>query len=472
MAGKVPKVARGVGSPTMLKYILRRTWQMVPTILGVILITFVLFNVVGGSPAAMTLGKHVSPKQLEEFDEQRGFNKPLLFGWWTRTRALGDTTFEANAGIWNAVEGASYVAPGEEGRGRVVLPADGSFVVPVAFALPPDTEYRWQVVCRMPDGGSFRLVRREKADDEKEAAPPGQDLANETNVESWKRVSLRFTTAADTLKDEYLLVTSGGALEIASVSLRRKVANPLDSQFIFYLKQLARLDFGVSNSTNQRVSRMLLDGVIPSLTLTVPIFIVGLATALSLSLVCAFFRDRFLDRFFVVVSVALMSINYIVWIIVGQYFLGFKFGWFPVWGYESWSYLVLPVIIGIVSGLGSSIRFYRTIMLDEMYLDYVRTAFAKGVSKTGVLFKHVLKNAMIPIITNVVIAIPFLYTGSLLLESFFGIPGLGYMAINAINSSDVDVIRAIVFIGAVMFVIANLVTDICYALVDPRVELR
>ena len=133
---------------------------------------------------------------------------------------------------------------------------------------------------------------------------------------------------------------------------------------------------------------------------------------------------------------------------------------------------MLPVFVGVISGLGVNIRFYRTIMLDEMYKDYVRTAFAKGVGRSGVLFRHVLKNAMIPIVTNVVIAIPFLYTGSLLLESFFGIPGLGYLGVNAINSSDVDVVRALVFIGSVMFVIANLLTDICYAWLDPRVKFE
>ncbi|MEI6219586.1 MAG: ABC transporter permease, partial [bacterium] len=112
------------------------------------------------------------------------------------------------------------------------------------------------------------------------------------------------------------------------------------------------------------------------------------------------------------------------------------------------------------------------IMLDEMYKDYVRTAFAKGVSKTGVLFKHVLKNAMIPILTSVIMTIPFLYTGSLLLERFFGIPGLGNLSINGILNSDVDVVRAVVFVGAILFVVANLITDICYALVDPRVRLK
>ncbi|MCZ2110465.1 MAG: ABC transporter permease, partial [Dehalococcoidia bacterium] len=210
----------------------------------------------------------------------------------------------------------------------------------------------------------------------------------------------------------------------------------------------------------------------PSLTLTVPIFVIGLIVAIALSLVCAFFRDSWLDRFFVVFGVALMSVNYLVWIIVGQYLMAYQWGWFPVWGFESMAYLLLPVLIGVFSGLGSDLRFYRTIMLDEMYREYVRTAFAKGVGRGGVLFRHVLKNAMITVVTNVVIAIPFLYTGSLLLESFFGIPGLGYLGINAINSSDVDVIRAIVLIGSVLYVLANLATDLCYALVDPRVKLK
>jgi peptide/nickel transport system permease protein len=166
-----------------------------------------------------------------------------------------------------------------------------------------------------------------------------------------------------------------------------------------------------------------------------------------------------------------MSVNYLVWIVLGQYVLGYQVRLFPVWGFESWRYLILPCIIGVASGLGAGIRFYRAIMLDEMYRDYVRTAKAKGVSRSGVLFKHVLKNAMIPILTSVIMAIPFLYTGSLLLESFFGIPGLGNLAINAINNSDVDVVRAVVLVGAFLYVIANLVTDIAYTLVDPRIRL-
>ena len=142
----------------------------------------------------------------------------------------------------------------------------------------------------------------------------------------------------------------------------------------------------------QPVIKLLSDGIIPSLSITVPIFFIGIIVSISLSLVCAYFRNQFIDRFLVLISVALMSVNYVVYIVAGQYFLGYKLDFFPVWGYESIKYLVLPVIIGVISGLGSNIRFYRTIMLDEMYKDYVRTAFAKGVSKNRVLFVHILKN--------------------------------------------------------------------------------
>lgn len=404
----------------MLRYITKRILQMIPTVFGVILITFLLFNVVGGSPALQVLGPHAQADTLESFDEQRGFNKPLFFGFETKTRAYADSDFKRTAGDWQGVEGVTWT------NGRIVLAAGGEYKVPLKFSPRTDCKYRIKM-----------------------------EAAGVTVSDDWK-----------TLK------TGKVPGEVRSIKLRRIMNNPFDSQFFFYLKQLARLDFGVSSSTNQRVSKLLFDGIGPSLMLMVPIFFAGLVTAVALSLFCAFWRDTWIDRFFVVFSVALMSINYLVWIVGGQYLLGFKLGWLPVWGFEDPRYLILPVLIGVFSGLGAELRFYRTIMLDEAHRDYVRTARAKGVGRADVLFKHVLKNAMIPIITNTVIAIPFLYTGSLLLESFFGIPGLGYLGINAINSSDVDVVRAIVLVGSIMFVVANLLTDICYAAVDPRVKLK
>ena len=421
-------------------YILKRIVQMVPTVIGVILLTFILFNVVGGDLAAIAMGKKVSLQSLETFDEQRGLNKPLFFGTRSKSRAYGDQNFTEGGGTWRGRSNVVYSAE----AGTLIL-QPGAAINPVAFKLKAEDEFVWTI--------SYKG----------EGALAGHKLASS----GWKTEKVHFhglETAGFT--------TDAAPLEIRSLKLRRVVKNPFDSQLWFYIKQLARGDMGYSESQREPVSELLKAGVLPSLALTIPIFFIGIVVSISLSLVCAFFRDTFVDRFLVTFSVALMSINYLVYIVAGQYFLAYKHGLFPVWGFESAKYLALPVLIGVVSGLGSNIRFYRTVMLDEMYKDYVRTAFAKGVSKPRVLFVHVLKNAMIPIITNVVIAIPFLYTGALLLESFFGIPGLGYLGINAILSSDIDVVRALVLIGAMLFVVSNLLTDICYAAADPRVKLK
>ncbi len=438
----------------MLRYIFKRCWQMIPTLGGVILITFILFNLVGGSPAALTLGEHASPQALEEFDEQRGFNKPLLFGWHTRTRAMADINYPTKAGTANSL-----------------ILQDSCFLLPLQCKLFPKTSYELIITYRLAAGAQAALLRRM----EPVAAPGSASQACPTPAKlphslKWKSVRLPWRNGAES--PTLLLNAQGGPLEIRSIKLRRRMNHPWDSQLIFYLRQIARLDFGVSSSMNQPVARLLAQGILPSLALTVPILIIELLVAVVLALICVFFRNRFIDRFFVVLAVALMSVNYLVWIVVGQYLLAFRLGWFPLWGFESWRYLLLPVLIGVLSGLGANLRFYRSILLDEVYRDYVRGAFAKGLSRSRVLFRHILKNALIPIITNVVIALPFLYTGSLLLESIFGIPGLGYLSVNALNSADIDVMRAVVLIGALLFMAANLIADLCYALVDPRVKLK
>jgi len=439
---------------------------MIPTVFGVIVITFILFNVVGGSPAMMTLGKNVSPKALEEFDEQRGFNKPLFFGNWTKTRAFADNDFERNASFWKDNPSVSW-APAKNNCGNHVVLAPGKdFFIPVVFNLKPDKKYRWIISYYLPEGTAFFRI------DDSGGAGGGVRVHNTRPLKvggNWQDAEIEFSAGENPAK--FSLYSSKEPLQVGSIKLRRQTAHFLDSQFVFYLGQITRLDFGKSNSSNQRVSQMLKDGIGPSLSLAVPIFLIGLIVAISISLICAYFRDTWVDRTFVVIAILLMSINYLVWIIAGQYLFAYRLGWFQIWGFESWRYLLLPVLIGVISGLGDNLRFYRTIMLDEMYRDYVRTALAKGVSRSGVLFRHVLKNAMIPILTNVIIVIPFLYTGNLLLERFFGIPGLGNMVVNAIDYSDVDVVRAIVFVGAMLYVGANLLTDVCYALFDPRVRL-
>lgn len=310
----------------MTAYIIRRLLYTIPIVFGVLLLTFVLFTLVGGDISLEIAGKNATPETIEEIREERGFNKPLFLSW--------------------------------------------------------------------------------------------------------------------------------------------------DSQFINHFKSALTFDFGRALD-HEPVLDKIKRGVGPSLALTVPMFFGVVIISVSLALIVAFVRGTVWDMTVVLICVAGMSIPYLSFILFGQYFLAYKWGLFPVFFSPDLavaSYVALPVLIGIVTGLGGNLRFYRTVMLDEMRNDYVRTAFAKGLDTRRVLFKHVLKNAMIPIITRVVLAIPFLFLGSLLLERFFGIPGLGYLMVEAIGSRDYFVINAMTYISAILFVIFNVITDICYALVDPRVS--
>jgi len=308
----------------MLKYVLRRLWEMVPTTLGILLLTFILFNVVGGSPAEVILGKNATAESIAAFNHQWGYDKPLVLS--------------------------------------------------------------------------------------------------------------------------------------------------TDSQLVHLVGGLCKGDFGYSIENREPVLSVLKRGVGPSLSLTVPILVGCVVFGLMLALFAAALRGGWVDRTILFGSAVLMSVNYVVWVLAGQFFLAYKGGLFPVWGYESAFYLVLPVFIGIVSSLGTDVRFFRTAILDELYRPYVLTVRAKGLSRASILLRHVLPNALIPIVTYVSLSIPGLFAGSLLLESFFGIPGLGSAAINAIHSADMAVVRTIVVIGALLYQFVNLATDLLYAFLDPRVR--
>jgi peptide/nickel transport system permease protein len=213
----------------------------------------------------------------------------------------------------------------------------------------------------------------------------------------------------------------------------------------------------------------------PSLAIAIPTFLLGLFVTVSFALLLVFFRNTALDVGGVVLCVAAMSISGLFYIIGGQYLVSKVWNLVPISGYsgglDAGKFLILPVLISVVGGIGSSARWYRTLFLEEINKDYVRTARAKGLSDLAVLFRQVLKNAMIPILTGVVVVIPLLFMGSLLLESFFGIPGLGSYTIDAIGSQDFAVVRSMVFIGSVLYIVGLLLTDISYTLVDPRVRL-
>jgi peptide/nickel transport system permease protein len=234
-------------------------------------------------------------------------------------------------------------------------------------------------------------------------------------------------------------------------------------------------DFGRAED-GRDIAREITSRMGPSLAIALPTFILGLLVTVSLALLLAFFRASYLDFWGVVLCVALMSVSGLFYIIGGQYLIAKLWRLVPISGYsagiDAWKFLILPVVIGVISGIGSSARWYRTIFIEEIGKDYVRTARAKGLSEFAVLFRHVLRNAMIPIMTGVVVVIPLLFMGSLLSESFFGIPGLGSYTIDAINAQDFAVVRAMVFIGSVLYIVGLILTDLSYTVVDPRIRLE
>ncbi len=267
------------------------------------------------------------------------------------------------------------------------------------------------------------------------------------------------------------------AKQIAELRHEYGLDRPMYIQFLDYLKQIVTFDYGRSYSTKQEITSMILQGIGPSLTLAIPAFLLTTIMAVFLGLLVAYYRGRLLDRTIVVLCVFGMSLPMLAYILFGQYIFAYKFGWFPVSGFEfGWpdrfEYVGLPVLIWVLVSLGYQVRFFRTAVLEETGQDYVRTARAKGLNEKKVFLKHVLKNSMVPIVTNVVIEIPLLILGSFLLESFFGIPGLGSMTIDALHNSDFPVIKAMTTLQSLLFIFGNLLTDVVYTIVDPRVSFK
>lgn len=247
-----------------------------------------------------------------------------------------------------------------------------------------------------------------------------------------------------------------------------------DTILFDHYASMLTLRFGRSDISEDSIADRIRRGVGPSLTITVPIFLLGALVTIGMAALVAFFRGTYIDHAALLLTVLAMSVVIFVYIMVGQYIFAKEWRWFPVSGFDRLSparFVALPVLVGIVSSLGGGVRFYRTVLLEEVNREYVRTARAKGVPELRVLFRHVLKNGLLPILTNLVMQIPFLFLGSLLLENFFGIPGLGSMTFDAISENDFATLRAMVFVGAVIFVIGQMLTDVAYCLVDPRVRL-
>lgn len=274
-----------------------------------------------------------------------------------------------------------------------------------------------------------------------------------------------------------LLGKNATARQMADLREQLGLNKSLLAQYFDVVKSAFTFDFGYSWATKQEISQMIKQGAYPSICLSVPAFVISTIISLFISVFVAYYRGKGIDLFVRVVCIAGMSISALAYILFFQWFFAYKLGWFEISGFEAGfpdfiPYIALPAIIWIVLSIGPDVRFFRTVILDEIYQDYVRTARSKGLSEMTILLRHVLRNAMIPIITYVVIQIPSLILGALLLENFFSIPGLGGMTLNALNASDFPVMKAMAILSSVGYIVFGLISDILYTVADPRIKFK
>ena len=427
----------------MWQFILRRTVYSLLILLGVLILTFVLFRMAAGDPVATLLGKNPKPEEVEQLRRSLGSDRPMFYGKWRKTEAYTNVSFSGGRSEFNAVTYEGQAIPDKTG---MILKDGGTIIFRQNF--PPDSE---KCLVRIEAEGSYTVNGNNCTGDSATEITAGNQSVYIKGDATIKKVS--FSRASDAPFDSQLLA-----------SLKEIVTFKSSAPYVEFF------NFGRTLTTREPIREKLWNGMFPSLMLMLPIFFGELLLGIILAMIACVWRGTWVDRVIVVLSVAGMSISYLALIIAGQWLLGYYWNWFPVWGWGGAKYLVLPVIIGIISGTGSGVRFYRTVFLNEINREYLRTAVAKGASPLAVYGKHLLRNSMIPIITRASGILPFLFTGSLLLESFFGIPGLGSAGISALHDADLQMLKALVILSSFLFVVINLLTDIAYAYVDPRMR--
>ncbi|WP_353093147.1 ABC transporter permease [Methylibium sp.] len=271
---------------------------------------------------------------------------------------------------------------------------------------------------------------------------------------------------------------NASAEQVDAIREQLGLNKPVWQQLWIFVQQIVTFDWGKSWATNEAVSALFASRLPATLTVMTPILLLDVLLAIPFALAVAYVRGSLTDRAIMVVTTIALSISFLVYVIVGQYLFAFRLGWFPVQGWSDsvWTnlavYAPLPVLLAVMVGISPQTRLYRSFFLDEIGQDYVRTARAKGLTETRILLKHVLRNALIPILTNVAVALPGIFVGSFLIETFFSIPGLGREVLLAVNRSDYPVIQAVTIYIAVITMLVNLATDVLYKLADPRVVLK
>lgn len=434
----------------MFRYALKRIAYSLLIIAGVMILTFLLFRLAAGDPAATVLGKNPTPSEIEDMREELGTDKPLFFGRWKQTELYSSAEFRNDRTVF---PGIRTEGPAETSPQALILHKTSRLIFDRNFERQPVEPVRMILKC----SGSVEIN--------------GTEYIPRRNT-----VECVFAQPPEQL----VIAGTEASVRIYGASFQRPTKGWLDSQLTASLKEIVSLksgfpyvsffNFGKTLQTRESIRGKLWKGMFPSLMLMIPIFFGELVLGILLSMAACAFRGKWLDQLILCFSVAGMSISYLALIIFGQWFLAYYLNWFPVWGWGDIRYLLLPVAIGILSGTGGGVRFYRTVFLDEMNREYLRTAAAKGLPPVKIYFRHLLKNALIPVITRASTVLPFLFTGSLLLETFFGIPGLGYEGVNALNDADLQMLKALVILSAFLFVGINLLTDLAYAWADPRMR--
>ena len=402
----------------MIGFIVRRLLYIIPVLGGVLALTLFLFFVVADDPVLAYAGQDPTAEQLRALRKKYGLDVPAFFsaGW-----LAGEDILEVKR------------------RGRL----EGAF------------------------SSLDRLVREEQIDVE----------AADELKRRWKR-GTRLAGRGDAINAELAALAPVAAIEVdfGDIYLTPREAEEvaarsfLDAQFF----RVARFDFDESMQYEESIWSLIARKLPISLSITIPMFLIGVAAELTLALFAASRRGRAMDTLITVLAVLAMSIPFLSYIVFGQW-IAAETRLFPVSGWAPGlggvKYLAFPILIGVIAGLGSAVRFYRAVLLEEMQSDYVRTARAKGVREGNVLFIHVLRNAGIPIITRLSVVIPFLITGSLLIERLFEIPGLGDLMLSGITARDFWIVMPLTYLLAVVYSLAVLGTDILYVMIDPRVRV-
>jgi len=444
----------------MTAYIIRRCLYAIPTLIGVNIIVFALFFFVN-SPDDMArahLGqKRVTPEQIDAWKRQRSLDLPYFY----------------NAG-WQRIGSLPAAAP--ESKAEFATPGAGTYMLVIeAPAAAKEAQAR---TLRVQSSQQERLALPRDFDGEGRLALPADNKRRRYVFEIAPPPAANAAPAEAPVIAVSLGVASPAPTHRAL--LEYKATLPVLSRFtqtVFFQRSVKMLFFSYGKSDDGKdIAAEILKRMVPSLSIAVPVLFLALFVDIFFAMLAAFYRGTYVDYWGVILCVVLMSISGLFYIMGGQVLFSKALRLVPISGYDygfnSIKFVALPIAIIILSGMGGSVRFYRTVFLEEINKDYIRTARAKGLSEAVVLFVHTLKNAMLPILTGVVASLPFVFAGNLLLESFFAVPGMGSFTLDAIQRQDFAVVQAMVCLGSFLYIVGLVMTDISYTLVDPRVRLE